>query len=99
MHKISLLSKEVSDVYEFFYHLLNDRIFCGYILFHVVFLLPTFLNLTHSLIISTTDLGFASFGNLFDSVISSSYHYLLSNSVLAPILARGVFLSDFGPLV
>jgi hypothetical protein len=68
MHKISLLS-EVSDVYEFFYNLLNKNIFCIYIFFQDIFPLPPVLSLIHSLFSSQADLSFALFEKLYSFVI------------------------------
>jgi hypothetical protein len=82
MHELSLLSKEVSDIHDFYYHFLNDQFFCSYLNFHDFFLLPSVLSSIHSLLASTTDLGFTSFENLFGFFLSSSSHFLLCNSTL-----------------
>jgi formate-dependent nitrite reductase membrane component NrfD len=45
MHKTFFLSKEVSGVYDFCWHLLNDHIFHDHLFFHDTFLLPlAFIN-------------------------------------------------------
>jgi hypothetical protein len=77
MHKISLLSRGLSDFYEIFYHFLNNQLFCGHLLFHDIFTLPRVLSLIHSLFVSPTDLSFASIDNLSNFVLSSVSHYLL----------------------
>jgi hypothetical protein len=82
MHKICMLSKEVSDVYDFHYHFLNDQLFFSYLFFHDIFLLHTALSLIHSFLFYAIDLGFASLEHLFDFVLSSTSHFFLCNSTL-----------------
>jgi hypothetical protein len=82
MHKISLLSRGLSDVYEIFYHFLNNQLFCGHLLFHDIFTLPRVLSLIHYLFASPTDLRFSSIDNLSNFVLSSVSHCLLCNSGL-----------------
>jgi len=81
MHKISLLS-EVSDVYEFCYHLLNNYIFCSYLFFHDIFPIPPILSLIYFLFASATNLSFASLDNLSNFVLLSAFNFLLCISIL-----------------
>jgi hypothetical protein len=77
MHKISLQSKEVSDVYDFLWHFLNEHFFGIYLFFQNICLLPLILSLICYLLAYATDLGFASSEHLFGFVLSSTSHCLL----------------------
>jgi hypothetical protein len=99
MHKISLLSKEVSDIYEFYWNLFNDHLFYSYLFFHILFPLPPALSLVHSLLAYATDLGFASLEYLFCFVLSSTFHCFLCKSTLLFLGFSQYLLRVFVPLL
>jgi hypothetical protein len=66
MHKISLLSKEGIDVYEFYWNFLNEHLLCSYRFFHDIFLLRPALVMIHSFLSHAIDLGFEILEHLYD---------------------------------
>jgi hypothetical protein len=82
MHKTFFLSKEVSGVYEFFYHFSNNHLFHDPLFFHEKFLLPLVLSLIPSSFASATDLSCASLEHLSEFSLSSVCHCLLCSSAL-----------------
>jgi hypothetical protein len=82
MHKPFLLSKDVSDVHDLYWHFWNNQLFHDHPFFHGTYLLPLVLSLITSSFSSTTNLISATLEHLSDFSLSSVSHCLLCSSVL-----------------